>query len=241
MQLLVWILLFSQLAFSGAGKIEESYYVHSQSSSLKRSIIQHPELILDHPSSRGFELYGPAGLGQYLKNLGVKFESLEKIEKLKNTKTLDSYPSYEMVVKRLQAAVSKYSSIMKLFSVGKTVEGRDLWVVKISKNVNVDEVEPEFKYIANMHGDEIVGRELMQNLIEDLGRSYAAGERAVVDLVNHAEVFIMPSMNPDGAEAPQRGNGNDVDLNRNFPDETMNPRSPQSSSAGWGRGFPRCR
>ena len=47
---------------------------------------------------------------------------------------------------------------MKLFSIGKSVEGRDLWVLKISDNVNVDEVEPEIKYISSMHGDEIVGQ-----------------------------------------------------------------------------------
>ena len=50
---------------------------------------------------------------------------------------------------------------MRMFSLGKTHEGKDIWAIKISDNPETDELEPEVKYIANMHGDEIVGRELM--------------------------------------------------------------------------------
>ena len=40
------------------------------------------------------------------------------------------------------------------------------------------------------------------------------------DLINNTEIYIMPSMNPDGSELRQRGNANNYDLNRNFPDFT---------------------
>jgi hypothetical protein len=212
--LLSW-LLFSFSVF--ATKIEESYFVHSNSPSLKKIITQNPRLILDHPSKKGFEVYGPKGLGEYLKSINVKFSNLDLVESVQKKSNQFSYPRYEQVVKRLQNAVAKYSKFMKIFSVGKTVKGRDLWVVKISDNVNVDEAEPEFKYISSMHGDEIVGRELMQIFIEDLGAAYVAGDKEVTKLINDTEIFIMPSMNPDGSEIPQRGNGNNVDLNRNFP------------------------
>jgi len=67
-----------------------------------------------------------------------------------------------------------------------------------------------------MHGDEITGRELMQFLIKDLVEGYGKDKR-ITDLINNTELYIMPSMNPDGSKRRQRANANGYDLNRNFP------------------------
>ncbi len=97
-------------------------------------INQHRELIIDHPSQLGFEVYGPRGLGEFLKLNNIEFNKLEEHSHQKEVFG-PSYPDYEQVVANLKAAVAINPSIARMYSVGKSHEGRDLWVVKISDNV----------------------------------------------------------------------------------------------------------
>uniref|UniRef100_A0A8C2KER1 Carboxypeptidase D, a n=1 Tax=Cyprinus carpio TaxID=7962 RepID=A0A8C2KER1_CYPCA len=151
----------------------------------------------------------------------------------------------------LQKFSSDYSSITRLYSIGKSVQGRLLWVMEISDNPGVHELgEPEFKYIGNMHGNEVVGRELLLNLIEYLCLNYGT-DPEVTQLINSTRIHIMPSMNPDGYEVSLEGdivgvqgrnNSNNYDLNRNFPDRfnfVTDPRQPETLAVmNWAMSYP---
>lgn len=206
-------------------RIEEELYVPAQNPEVVRELLDTGSVIVDHVSSEGFELYGEQGLSAYLDSHNIVYFNTKS---LKN-KMLADYPTHADLTKKLQAAVAKLPGKMKLFSIGKSIKGKDLWVVKISDNVEADEVEPEFKYISSMHGDEITGRELTTFMIEEIADKYGK-DKMITDLVDNTEIFIMPSMNPDGSELRQRGNAKGVDLNRNYPDWTSGAANSSARS-----------
>ena len=137
---------------------------------------------------------------------------------------MEDYHNYIELTAFLQDIADNYPDITRLESIGQSVQGRELWVIEISDNPGINEIEPEFKYVANMHGDETVGRELSLYLIEWLVEGYGSDPRAT-DIINNTDVFIMPTMNPDGFENGSRYNANGTDLNRDFPDQFSDPNN----------------
>lgn len=211
------LLLFSFLvSLNSFARLSESFWISDPEHKHLKIFKKNTSLVIDHVTSLGYELYGPQGTEEYLKQNHIIFTTDEI-----GFKNKSEYPSYEEITKSIKSIVAKYPNIMELSSIGQSVEGRELWMVKVSDNVKIDEVEPEFKYISSMHGDEIVGRELMILFLEDLGKNYGVNQK-ITDLINSTEIYIMPSMNPDGSERARRWNANGVDLNRNFPDFTRN-------------------
>ncbi|XP_072257440.1 carboxypeptidase M isoform X2 [Pyxicephalus adspersus] len=137
---------------------------------------------------------------------------------------------------------TKYPAITYLYSIGKSVEDRPLWVLVVGLHPTTHTIGiPEFKYVANMHGNEAVGRELLLHLIEYLLVNYQS-DPIITQLINKTRIHIMPSMNPDGFESSialdcnsvlGRANKNMYDLNRNFPDafqQNTDPVQPETKA-----------
>lgn len=84
-----------------------------------------------------------------------------------------THHNFDQMTAYLQDLHRQYPKITRLYSIGKSVQGRKLWVVEISDNPGKHEPgEPEFKYVANMHGNEVVGRELLLHLAKAFCENY---------------------------------------------------------------------
>lgn len=139
-----------------------------------------------------------------------------------------TYHNYEAMTNLMHNISSNFPELVRVYTIGKSVQGRQLWVALVTKDPHNDDqlLKPNVKYVANMHGNEVVGRELLLQLLVYLVNSYPSNQY-IKYLLENTRIHLMPSMNPDGFEnsiegecqhGEGRGNANGHDLNRNFPD-----------------------
>ena len=159
-------------------------------------------------------VFVPAAAQAAFEALGLRYALVPETVPEKGT---SGYHSYAGLTSHLQQLATDNPGITRLQTLGKSVEGREIWALLVSDNPEVEEDEPEFKYISTMHGDEPVGTELLLNFLEELLASYGNQARRT-RLVDETAMWFVPVMNPDGLEHLRRTNVNGFDLNRAFPE-----------------------
>lgn len=113
------------------------------------------------------------------------------------------YVKYDELLKLSTDLENAYPDLVKSYSVGKSVENRKLLVLQITEDVKNEHPDrPAFKFVANMHGDESIGRQLVIYLAQYLLSNYGKDDR-ITKLVNSTDIHLMPSMNPDGFEVSE--------------------------------------
>lgn len=128
----------------------------------------------------------------------------------------------------LLALEDSYPNLARVFIIGESLEGRNLYALKISDNVNNDEAEAEVIFIGCHHAREWISVEVPFLLGKYLVENYASDSQ-VRDLVDQSEIWIIPLLNPDGLEysihfyrywRKNRRDNEDgtygIDLNRNY-------------------------
>jgi carboxypeptidase T len=142
-----------------------------------------------------------------------------------------NYHTYAEMVAEIQARQAAHPDIVALRSIGKSYQGRDIWVAKVSDNVAVDEPEPEVMFDGLHHAREHLSLEQTLAILRWLTDGYGTDQR-ITGIVNSREIWIVFAVNPDGAEydltgSPYRGwrknrqpnpssTSIGTDLNRNY-------------------------
>jgi hypothetical protein len=117
--------------------------------------------------------------------------------------------SYEVLTDYIQQ-LDEESDLLKVETIGQSVQGRNLYAVKFSTSeFGKDKSKLKVLFFAQQHGNEQSGKEGALLLAETLLKPE---NRYLFEKIDFA---IVPQMNPDGSEANTRRNGNNMDLNRN--------------------------
>jgi hypothetical protein len=145
-------------------------------------------------------------LNEYYKDFWIKKNSNKMM-------AADKYHTYDEIIALMDSLASALPEICKKFSLGTSVQGRQLSCLKISDNVNTDENEPEILLDGGIHGDEIGGAENVIRFARYLCSNYTKNAD-ITTLINNREIWIYPMINPDGRVNMTRYNGNQIDLNR---------------------------
>uniref|UniRef100_A0A8C8EBX9 Adipocyte enhancer-binding protein 1 n=2 Tax=Otus sunia TaxID=257818 RepID=A0A8C8EBX9_9STRI len=148
-----------------------------------------------------------------------------------STDNLDfRHHTYKDMRQLMKVVNEECPTITRIYNIGKSSRGLKIYAMEISDNPGEHETgEPEFRYTAGLHGNEVLGRELLLLLMQFLCKEYQDGNPRVRSLVTETRIHLVPSLNPDGYELAREGSelGNwalghwteeGYDLFENFPD-----------------------
>ena len=171
---------------------------------------------------------------KHLKKYLIKTEAVTHNEKRVDDQYLNPQEVYDL----LKKASETYPEITKLIKVGQSLEGEDIYAIKISDNAETeDSTEPNILFNGMHHSREVMTAEVTTDIVTYLTNNYNKDSN-VTKWVNNNEIYILPMLNVDGNKKVWQGNnmwrkntrgGYGVDINRNYPTDWNKCRG----SSGW--------
>lgn len=175
---------------------------------------------------------------------GLKIIDTEALMNKRVTKTDRQsdvgYMTYETYVSYLEQLKQTYPDIMKIYDVGDS-EGKeqgisgynhDIWMIKVSDNVEEEEAEPGYMFIGEHHARETQTFAVTYAILKHLLSNYGSDSK-VTEYVDNNQIYVVPLVNPNGYTVARTKNSmwrKNINLNGT----TFNPNSSfgQGSSVG---------
>jgi hypothetical protein len=108
------LIVFSFSAFAGKAIVEEEVYIPKFDKKLIKYISSFPELTIDHVGPNGFEVFGPKGLKEWLRQNNIEYRDL-LVKKLYMKNVFSDYPTYEEITAKLQRLESPIPTYFETF------------------------------------------------------------------------------------------------------------------------------
>ena len=122
-----------------------------------------------------------------------------------------AFHSYDQALAEFTALAQANPNIAQLVTLGSTFEGREVFALKISSNVSVDDpAKPNVLFTGCHHAREWISVEPPIYFANQLISNYSGGGE-VKYLVDHLQIWIVPIVNPDGLSFSQQSPNNQLD------------------------------
>lgn len=110
------------------------------------------------------------------------------------------YYDYEELTDALCGLSERFTDLAVLDSIGKSFEGRDLWMMTVTdRSTGPDTEKPAYWLDANIHATEVTGSMGALHLLTRLLTGHSQDE-SIARLLRERTFYIVPRVNPDGAE-----------------------------------------
>ncbi len=114
--------------------------------------------------------------------------------------TFNRYYRYDDLTRLLNEYAKEYPNLIKVESIGKSHEGRDVWlVIATNSAIGPDIEKPALWVDGNLHASEVAGSMAALYLINTLVTSYGQ-DASITTALDTRTFYIVPRVNPDGAE-----------------------------------------
>jgi hypothetical protein len=110
------------------------------------------------------------------------------------------YYRYDEITEYLKAVAAAYPGLARLESVGKSYAGRDIWALTLTNQATGPDSEKPAIYVdGNIHAGEVTASAVCLYTIDYLVSNFGSDEE-VTHLLDTRAFYILPRVNPDGAE-----------------------------------------
>ncbi len=114
--------------------------------------------------------------------------------------SFDRFYRYDDLTSHLKSFADEYPGLIRLESLGKSHEGRDIWIVIVTNaKTGPDSEKPAFWVDGNIHATEVSPSTACLYFLNYLTTRYGQDE-AVTRVLDTRAYYIVPRVNPDGAE-----------------------------------------
>jgi len=117
----------------------------------------------------------------------------------------ERYHTKEEVHAEILALQASYPAIVRVDTVGVSTQDEiDIWSVKLSDNVGVDEDEPVVFYNGVHHAEEVMGLEVIMWMLDEMTAAYGVND-TMTQWIDDYEIYFIPLLNPEGHDIVTAG------------------------------------
>jgi murein tripeptide amidase MpaA len=113
----------------------------------------------------------------------------------------DQFYRHDELTRLLHDYVAAAPQLVQLGVLGKSFEGREIWLLTVTQTATGEDTDkPAFWVDGNIHAAELTASTACLYWLHQLVSGYLAGDAQARQLLDTRVVYMVPRLNPDGAE-----------------------------------------